>query len=230
MKFLSQFKRLTKFELVLWLVSVAVVTASFLLTYSGNLLSLIASVIGVTALIFVAKGMVIGQVLSVVFAAFYGIISLYFRYYGEVITYLGMTAPIAVMSVVSWIKNPYKDEKEVKVNVMGKKQVAIMLALSIIVTGAFYFILKALGNASLFFSTLSVTTSFLASYLTFMRSPYYALAYAANDVVLITLWIIAAVQESGYTPMVMCFVMFLVNDLYGFINWQKMKKRQLLNN
>ena len=207
MNFLNQFKRLTKFEVCLWLLSCIVVTASFLLTYSGDFLSLIASLIGVTALIFVAKGMVLGQVLTVVFAVFYGIISFYFRYYGEMITYLLMTAPIAVMSVVSWIKNPYKDEKVVRVASMNKKEVAIMLVLSIIVTGAFYFILKALGTANLIISTVSVTTSFLASYLTFKRNPFYALAYGANDIVLIVLGVLASVKDISYTTMVLCFEM-----------------------
>jgi len=94
------------------------------------------------------------------------------------------------------------------------------------VTMVFYFILKALGNASLFVSTLSVTTSFIASYLTWRRSPWYALGYSANDVILIILWIQAARTDVSSLPMVFCFIMFLANDLYGFYNWRRMKKQQ----
>ena len=94
------------------------------------------------------------------------------------------------------------------------------------VTVSFYFILGALGNANLPVSTLSVATSFLASALTFLRSPYYAIAYAANDVVLIVLWIAAAMQDISSLPMVACFLAFLLNDLYGFINWRRMERRQ----
>lgn len=75
-------------------------------------------------------------------------------------------------------------------------------------------------------STVSVTTSFFAAYLTFRRSTFYALAYAANDLVLIFLWIIAALANSVYLPVAICFVMFFVNDIYGFINWNKISKRQ----
>lgn len=219
------FKELSKFERILWLSSVITVTLSFAFS-RGNVLSLIASLIGVTALIFVAKGYVMGQVLTVAFAVFYGIISYYFKYYGEMITYLCMTSPIAVMAVVSWLKHPYKETKEVRVNKMGKKQTCIMLVLSLATTAAFYFILKAMGNANLILSTVSVTTSFLASYLTFMRSPFYALAYATNDIVLIGLWVMASLKDVSYFAMVICFLMFLVNDLYGFINWRRMEKRQ----
>lgn len=226
MKLKNPFKDLTKFELSLWLVSIAVVTLSFVLPEEKNYLNLCASLIGVTALIFVSKGYVLGQALIVVFAVFYGIISFHFRYYGEVITYLGMSAPMAVLSMVSWIKHPYKSSREVEVNQMNKRQTAIMAVSAVAVTVAFYFILDYFNTANIVFSTVSVTTSFVAAYMTYMRSPYYAIGYALNDVVLIVLWVLAAIDNISYIPMIFCFVMFLFNDLYGFINWQRIKKRQ----
>lgn len=225
MKLRGSFRALTKFEIFLWLFSVVTVGVSFLLS-SEDYLTLIASLIGVTALIFVAKGYVLGQVLTVVFAVFYGIISFWFRYYGEMITYLCMTAPIAVLAIISWIKNPYEKSAEVLVNRLSKKSFTILCGLTAAVSAVFYFILKALGNANLLVSTFSVATSFLASSLTFMRSPFYALAYAANDLVLIVLWSLATVEDISYLPMIVCFAMFLANDIYGFFNWRRMRNRQ----
>lgn len=109
---------------------------------------------------------------------------------------------------------------------LSGKEIIWTVVLSGVVTFLFYWILLWLGNAQLGVSTLSVTTSFLASYLLFRRSPYYALAYAANDLVLIVLWCIATVGELSYLSMVACFVMFLCNDLYGFFNWLHLRKRQ----
>jgi len=63
-------------------------------------------------------------------------------------------------------------------------------------------------------------------YLTFRRSPYFALAYAANDIVLIVLWVLASLSDLKYISVVVCFGAFLVNDIYGYISWQKMKTRQ----
>ena len=225
-KYLASFKTLTRFETGLWLTSIAVTLLSYLLSGSGDVLNLIASLIGVTALIFVAKGHVLGQLLTILFSVFYGIISFYFTYYGEMITYLFMTAPMAIVAAVEWIKHPYQDTEEVKVHHVTKKQLLVMWTLAALVTILFYFILKALGNANLFFSTLSITTSFVASYLTYLRSPYYAIGYSANDIVLIVLWSLASLENISYLPMVACFVMFLFNDLYGFYNWKRMQHRQ----
>lgn len=226
MKLSNPFRDLTKFELLLWLTSVGVITVSFLLLKDGSILTLLASLIGVTALIFVAKGYVIGQVLTVVFAVFYGIISFSQHYYGEMITYLGMSAPMAALAVAEWVRHPYKGTKEVAVSRLSRRRTVFMWCGALISTVAFYFILNAMGNSALIVSTVSVTTSFLASYLTFCRSPYYALAYAANDIVLIVLWIMAALGDASCFPMIFCFVMFFANDMYGFVNWRRMQSSQ----
>ena len=226
MKYINPFKNLTKFERKLWLLSVVVVAGSFLLAPDRDYLTLTASLIGVTALIFVAKGYVLGQILTVIFAIFYGIISFYFRYYGEMLTYLCMTSPMAIVAAIEWMKNPYKQSAEVKVAALTKVKLTLLLVLTLLTTIIFYFILGALDTANLLVSTISVTTSFLASGLTFLRSPYYALAYAANDVVLIIMWIMASMVDISYLPMILCFVMFFANDIYGFVNWRRMEKRQ----
>ncbi len=221
------FFNLSKVEVVLWSVSVFTILLSFCLFDKENFLTLIASLIGVTSLIFNAKGNPFGQFLMVLFSLLYGIISFSFAYYGEMITYLGMTMPMSIFALISWLKNPYNGNKsEVKVNVIHKKEVFFMSVAAVIITGIFYFILKYFNTANLIPSTISVTTSFVAVYLTFRRSPYFALAYASNDIVLIILWILASIYDAKYISVVVCFVAFLVNDIYGFVNWCKMKKRQ----
>lgn len=207
--------------------SVLLIVVSFLAFDRENIMTLLASLIGITALIFCAKGNPLGQVLIIIFSLFYGYISYTFAYYGEMVTYLGMSMPMAVLALISWLKNPYNGNKsEVKVNRIGKTDFAIMCILSTIVTVVFYFVLEYFNTANLVPSTFSVTTSFMAVYLTFRRSPFYALAYAVNDIVLIVLWVLASISDIRYISVVVCFVAFLFNDIYGFVNWQKMKKRQ----
>ena len=217
----------SKTEIILWCSSVLLIVGAFCLFDRESLLTLIASLIGVTSLIFCAKGNPVGQVLMIIFCILYGIISFSFNYYGEMITYLGMTMPMAVVSLVAWLKNPYKDNKsEVAVNSIGKKDIALMCIAAAAVTVVFYFMLSYFNTANLIPSTVSVTTSFIAAYLTYKRSPYFALAYASNDVVLVVLWIMASIRDVSYVSVVVCFFVFLFNDIYGFISWQRMKIRQ----
>lgn len=223
-KLLSYFSML---EITLWASSVALIIISFFAFDRTNYMTLCASLIGVTSLIFNAKGNPFGQVLMIIFSLIYGIISYSFSYYGEMITYLGMTMPMAVFALISWLLNPYNGNRaQVMVNSIKKAEQIFMWIFGTGVTIVFYFILKHFDTANILPSTLSVLTSFVAVYLTFRRSPYFALAYASNDVVLIVLWTLASMHDIRYISVVICFAAFLVNDIYGFINWRKMKKQQ----
>ena len=225
MKYLVNY--FSKGELALWAGSVAAVLAAFLMFDRSSWITLLASLIGVTSLIFAAKGHPAAQAMAIVFALLYGAISWGFAYYGEMITYLGLTGPMALAAFISWIRNPFaKGKAEVKVNHIHRGEVLFMFILAAVVTVVFYFVLDFFNTANLIPSTVSVTTSFIAVYLTFRRNRFFAVAYAANDIVLIILWSLAALTDISYISVIVCFVIFFVNDIYGFVSWSAMRKRQ----
>ncbi len=214
-------------EKILWAASSIGVTILFFLVPDKNPLTLIATLVGVTSLLFTAKGHVSGQFLQLLFCVLYAIVSIGFKYYGEAITYMCMTFPSDLFAAIVWLKHPSdKGKTEVKIAHLTPKIATITILVSGVVTFIFYFILKALKTTNLELSTISITTSMLASMLTIYRVPYYALAYAANDVVLITMWTMASIANPAYLAMVFNFVIFLVNDIYGFVSWKKIRATQ----
>ena len=209
-------KSLSKKEWGIWFGSLMVVTVSNLIPGDLDVLTLAAALIGVTSLIFAAKGNVWAQILMIAFSILYGIISWRFRYWGEMITYLGMTLPMAIWSTITWAKNPSKENgNEVAIQKLTRKMIVLLALFCVVVTLGFYALLQALHTPNLVFSTISITTSFLAASLTMLRSSYYALGYAANDVVLIVLWVLASMENPSYVPVVANFCIFLFSDLYG---------------
>lgn len=222
---INPFKNLTKKEWLLWIFSFLIITISNILSGDINFLTLITAWIGVTSLIFAAKGNVWAQILMIVFSVLYGIISYQFRYWGEMVTYLGMTLPMAVWSTVTWIKNPSENGNEVAIQKITKKHIAGIIFFGTVVTVVFYYVLRALDTPNIVLSTISIATSFLAASLTMLRSSYYALGYASNDIVLIILWGLASIEDPIYITVVVNFVIFFINDMYGFISW---KKRELI--
>lgn len=223
----NPFATLTPFEWLLWCGSLLLIACTMLLAGECDLMVLLALLIGATALIFVSKGDPFGQALTILFALVYAVISWRFCYWGEMITYLGMTAPMAAASLISWLRHPFEEGKaEVQVEQVSGRRVVAVALLTAAVTAVFYPILRYFDTAQLPLSTVSIATSFSACALTFLRSPYYALAYAANDVVLMLLWYFAARLNGAYSPMILCFAIFLVNDVYGFVHWRAMRRRQ----
>ena len=220
----------THAEWTLWITSLLLITISFVIFDGESYLSFIASLLGTTALIFCAKGNPTGQIIIIIFSALYAYISYTFSYYGEMITYLGMSGPMAVYAFITWIKNPYNGNRsEVKINKLSRLEIFFMFMLSVMVTLIFYFILKYFDTANLIPSTLSVTTSFIAVYLTARRSPLYAIAYAFNDIVLIVLWLLASLSDRSYVSVLVCFIVFLANDIYSYLNWRRMERIQIKN-
>ena len=221
-------KALSRNEKIFWLVSLAIVALSNVFSQDFSMLTLAAALIGVTAVLFGAKGNVWGQILISVFAILYGIISWQNRYWGEMITYLGMSLPMALWSIYTWIRNPSAENNaEVKINKLNAKNYILLIASGVAVTVGFYFMLKFFDTPNLIFSTLSIMTSFFAAALTMLRSSYFALWYAMNDVILIVLWVLAAINNPIYIPVIVNFVVFLFHDLYGFYSWKKREKKQV---
>lgn len=217
----NPFLNFKKHDYVIWIASIIIILVSNIVPGDVDVLTLLAALIGVTSLLFAAKGNVWAQVLMIVFSIIYGIISWRFRYYGEMITYLGMTMPMAVWSMITWLANP---SKEAGVVAIRKMDVSLWMKTglaTLVVTVLFYYILEYFETPNIIFSTLSVTTSFLAVTLTMLRTSYFALFYAMNDAVLIVLWVLATLDSIAYLPVVVIFIIFLYNDLYGFISWKK---------
>lgn len=220
-------KTLTKREWSIWLGSIIIVLISNLATKDFDLLTLVAALTGVTSLIFAAKGNVWSQVLMILFSILYGIISFRFRYWGEMLTYLGMTLPMAVWSTITWIKNPSENNgNEVQIQSLSKKHIVALCISGIIVTAVYYYILKSFNTPNIIFSTISIITSFIAASLTMLRSSYYAVWYAVNDVVLIILWVLASLKDPAYIPVVVNFSIFFMNDMYGFMSWKQRELEQ----
>ena len=221
----SSIKALSLFEKLLWAISSIVVLCSLVTSASPDPMIICSTLVGVTALIFTSHGDVLGQILIIVFSLLYAAVSFRFAYYGEVISYVFMTGGIALISTISWIRNPYS-EKQVRIGTVSPRAKIILPFATVAATVVFYFILKWLGTSKLLFSTISIATSFFASALTVLRSPLYAAAYCLNDIVLIILWAIASAADPVAMPMIICFSMFLINDIYGFVNWTRIKKNQ----
>lgn len=227
MKKSNPFAMLTKKEWVLWTSSIIIITVAFFIKSSGNYLTLAASLVGATSLIFIAKGMVIGQLLMLLFSALYALIAWNFCYYGEMITYLGMTAPMAALSAIQWIRNPYEGKKRSCKDSKAFQKEGVLLDYYDNCSNMDILLYSVIFQyVNMIFSTISITTSFLSAFLTFLRSPLYALGYAANDIVLIVLWVLATIENKDYLPMIICFIIFLLNDFYGYVSWCKMKKNQ----
>lgn len=224
----NPFKRMTKREWSLWFVSITIVVISNIMAGGVDALTLTATCIGVTSLIFAAQGNVWAPILMTIFCIQYAIISYRFRYWGEMFTYLFMSLPMSVWAIVTWLKNARNSSNGiVEIRKITRKGAGVLVLCNVAVTIAFYMLLKKLNTPNLIFSTISVVTSFFAASLTMLRSSYYALGYASNDIVLIILWILASIKDPRYIPVVVNFLIFFLMICMGSYVGRKEKQHSV---
>lgn len=226
------FKKFIKYfniaEWTLWLLSITVITVGFAVSSERSVLSYLSSLAGVTCVIVNAKGNVAGQAISIIFALLYAIYAYQQHYYGEMLIYICLMLPIHIISIITWLRNKYNgNAHEVKINSLRPLEYVLTGFGAVAVTVAFYFLLGALKTDNLIVSTVSLTTSITAAYLMLRRCEFFSLLFIANDIVLIVLWSMK-ISTAGLQvlPSVIAFTMFLANDAYCFISWQKIKRRQ----
>lgn len=226
------FKRFLKYftitEWILWLTSITVITVGFAVGSERSVLSYLSSLAGVTCVIVNAKGNVLGQAVSIVFAVLYAIYAYQQRYFGEMLIYICLMLPIHIASIISWMRNKFNgNAHEVKINSLSPLEYALTALGAAATTVAFYFILQALNTDNLIVSTISLTTSITAAYLMLRRCEFFSLCFIVNDIVLIVLWSMKLTTAgTSVLPSVIAFSMFLINDAYCFISWQRIKRRQ----
>ena len=195
--------------------------------FNGTVIdTLYTSLYLITALL-MSKGKVECYFVGFVSVFFYGIVSYNQGYYGELIITAFLTFPIMIIGIISWLRHQDKEEDTVIISSLSKKEITIALLSQLVLFWIYYFILKAFNTDLLVISTMSVVTSVLASYFEARRSELSLFCYIANDLVIITLWLIPII--SGQIELISVLVgpiLLLINDIYGSYNWRRLKKQQ----
>lgn len=215
-------------ELIFYIAGLAMIITTSI-CFGASWMSAVTGIFGLSCVLFAAKGKIIGIFFTWVMIVFYSILSFKNKYYGEVFINLCMMFPMTIIQLISWLKNLGKDYV-VKVNSITKKEIIIVCSAAALAFVAFYFILRALNTSQLIFSTISIVTSVLATYFQSRRSKYGFLAFLVNDSVLCVLWLFATLEDIKNVAMLTAVALYVVSDIYGFISWGILQKRQQKDN
>ncbi|MDE5654208.1 MAG: nicotinamide riboside transporter PnuC [Clostridia bacterium] len=211
-------------ELILYIAGLALITVMSI-CFNASWISAVTGILGLSCVMFAAKGKVIGIFFTWGMIIFYSILSFQNKYYGEVFINLCMMFPMTIIQLISWLKHLGKDYV-VKVNSITKKEIIIVSVVAVISFAVFYFVLRAIHTSQLIFSTISIVTSILATYFQSRRSKYGFLSFLFNDAVLCVLWFFATLDDIKNIAMLIAVALYVVCDIYGFISWGVLQKRQ----
>ena len=227
MKYISNyFKDWNLFEKLYLFVGILVGILTSII-FIGTVIDSLYTITYLTTAILMSKGKVESYFVGFFSVFFYGIVSYNQGYYGELLITIFLTFPIMIIGIISWLRHQDKEDDVVTINTISKKEIILVIGSQLFLFWAYYFLLKMFNTDLLIISSCSIVTSVLASYFEARRSELSLFCYIANDLILITLWIIPIIN--GNTTLISVLVgpiLLLINDIYGSYNWKKLKNKQ----
>lgn len=220
------FEDWNKFELS-FLICGLIISITSSIIFSGTIIdTLYTSLYLITALL-MSKGKVESYFVGFVSVFFYGIVSYNQGYYGELIITIFLTFPIMIIGIISWLRNQDKEEDTIIINSLSKREIVIVFLSQLLLFWIYYILLKTFNTDLLIISSISVLTSVLASYFEARWSELSLFCYIANDLVIITLWLIPILNgQTELIPVLVGPMLLLINDIYGSYNWKRLKSNQ----
>lgn len=198
--------------------------------FESSALEVFSTSISLTSALLIAKGKIDGYFVGLAGIVAFSIVCFQTKIYGEVIVQLAIYLPVTVFGIYSWAKNKHNDKDKgsvVKVGYLGIKEILLVIVSQLIMAVGYYFMLKYFGTEYLLVSTFSVTIQVAATYMLARRSQFGSGPYVLGDIAQIVLW--SMVVAGGNTNAIAVLVMpcmYLINDVYGFFEWRRLRKNQ----
>jgi nicotinamide mononucleotide transporter len=224
------FKNWTRFEIG-WLFTFTLINIYLFFAWSDSLLGLISSISGMLCVVLVAKGKIANYYFGIVQTLTYAYIAYGYGLYGEVMLNALFYFPVQFIGIYMWKKNKtahgVKGE-DVKISSLSKTGWLYTMLSIFILTIGYGFILKYLGGNLVWTDSATNVLSIAAQILMLKRYTEQWLLWISVNVLSIFLWLGALISQGGNDfSMLVMWSAFLVNSIYGYLNWRKLSIKQV---
>lgn len=118
----------------------------------------------------------------------------------------------------------HKDEKsgEVEGKALTPKQIVILLAATAVIVIIYWKILTHLGGQLALIDAMSTVFSVIALIMQVARYAEQWLLWIIVNIVSVIMWILLIGKDSSAVTMVVMWIAYLFNSIYGYYNWKKL--------
>lgn len=219
----------TRFEMG-WLAIFTMINIYLFFAWEDSLIGLISSISGMLCVVLVAKGKISNYYFGIIQTATYAYIAYGYGLYGEAMLNGLFYFPVQFIGIYLWSKNKTQNGvkgEDVKVKSLTKSGWVITMVTVMIFTISYGFFLKYLGGNNVWTDSATNVLSVTAQILMLKRFAEQWLLWIAVNVLSIFLWLSALISQGGNDfSMLVMWSAFLVNSIYGYINWRKLYRQQ----
>jgi len=183
--------------------------------------------------VFAAKGKIATFYVGLIQAGTYAYISYGYGLYGEAMLNAFFYFPVQFVGLYMWMKHAKNKEKavngeDVYAKRLTKKQWLIFVPIVLVAIVAYAFALHEINAQQVRLDSAAVVLSIAAQLLMLGRFAEQWILWIAVNVLTISLWVATLIQSGGNDwALVAMWTAFLVNSVYGYVNWRKLSKKEL---
>ncbi|CAM3626110.1 nicotinamide riboside transporter PnuC [Brevibacillus invocatus] len=219
----------TLFEKV-WLALFTIVNIYLFFAFEDSLLGLISSLSGMLCVVLVAKGKISNYYFGIVQTATYAYISYGYSLYGEAMLNGLFYLPVQFIGLYMWSKNRTQRSmrgEDVAVKRLSKKGWMVLILIAVVGSLLYAELLHYIGGQAVRLDSAAVVLSIIAQILMLKRYAEQWALWIAVNVLSISLWVVTLITQGGNDlNMVVMWSAFLVNSIYGYVNWIRLSKGQ----
>ncbi|MBU7594736.1 nicotinamide riboside transporter PnuC [Metabacillus halosaccharovorans] len=216
----------------LWLIIFTAVNVYLFFAWSDSLIGLISSITGMLCVVLVAKGKISNYYFGIIQTSTYAYISYGYGLYGEAMLNGLFYLPVQFIGIYLWNKhrtNQGVSGEDVKVKRLSKTGWLYTISTAVILIIGYGFFLKYLGGNSIWADSATNVLSVMAQILMLKRFAEQWLLWISVNILSIYLWISVLLSQGGNDfSMLVMWTAFLVNSIYGYINWRKLYSKQTM--
>ena len=220
------FKDWTLFEKI-WLFIFTFAVIGLSIYWQDTLMGVICSLTGIWCVVLVAKGRISNYWVGIVNVILYAIISYGQKYYGEVMLNAIYFLPMQFIGAYIWIKNKKPNTKDsIIIKKLSNKYRIVWSIVSIVGVVGYGAFLKSLGGQMPYIDAMSTVVSIIAMLLMAYRFLEQWVLWVIVDVVTVIMWLVVLAKGGTDISILLMWIAYLINAVYGLYNWNKMYKLQ----
>lgn len=223
----NTFKGWTIFEKT-WITIFTVINLYLFFAWKDSVIGLITSLSGMLCVVLVAKGKIFNYYPGIINVVLYAYLSYNQSFYGEVALNLLYFLPMQFIGLYLWKKHlsAQTESSDVHVNRLSKKALLVWACATLLSTVLLGYILDRIGGAQPYVDSITTILQIVAQIFMIKRLVEQWITWIFVNIFSIILWFAAFMSTGNDVTILIMWIAYLVNSLYGYFNWRKIYKTQ----
>ena len=218
----------TRFERI-WLLTATGVISAISLVLGDNWLGFVSALSGIFCVVLAAKGKIATYYVGIVQTGTYAYIAYGLALYGEAMLNAFFFLPAQFVGWWLWTRNRNRGAtggEDVRGRRLSWRQWSLLVPAIVLASSGYALFLDRIGAAQVGLDSYAVVISLFAQLLMVLRYAEQWILWIVVNLLTISLWAatIAQTGSTDYAVLVM-WIAFLVNSIYGFLNWRRIAAR-----